>query len=135
MPAYKEKNSNLWYVQFSIKELDGKFHVKTKRGFTTKRDAIAWEMEEKRKTCGALDMLFPSFCELYLEKMRPRLKLSTFTNKTNIIYTHIIPYFKDKSVNNKELLIIPDANHTDLYDQMDVIPFEKLKAFFEEYLK
>ena len=36
---------------------------------------------------------------------------------------------------NKELLIIPDANHTDLYDQMDVIPFEKLKAFFEEYLK
>ena len=36
---------------------------------------------------------------------------------------------------NKELLIIPGANHTDLYDQMDVIPFEKLKAFFEEYLK
>ena len=36
---------------------------------------------------------------------------------------------------NKELLIIPGANHTDLYDQMDIIPFEKLKAFFEEYLK
>ena len=36
---------------------------------------------------------------------------------------------------NKELLIIPGASHTDLYDQMDVIPFEKLKAFFEEYLK
>ena len=33
---------------------------------------------------------------------------------------------------NKELLIIPGANHTDLYDRMDVIPFEKLKAFFEE---
>ena len=29
---------------------------------------------------------------------------------------------------NKELLMIPGANHTDLYDQMDVIPFEKLKA-------
>lgn len=36
---------------------------------------------------------------------------------------------------NKELLIIPGANHTDLYDQMDIIPFEKLNAFFEEYLK
>ena len=36
---------------------------------------------------------------------------------------------------NKELLIIPGANHTDLYDQMDIIPFGKLKAFFEEYLK
>ena len=33
---------------------------------------------------------------------------------------------------NKELLIIPGANHTDLYDQKDIIPFEKLKAFFEE---
>ena len=36
---------------------------------------------------------------------------------------------------NKELLIIPGASHTDLYDQIDIIPFEKLKAFFEEYLK
>jgi fermentation-respiration switch protein FrsA (DUF1100 family) len=36
---------------------------------------------------------------------------------------------------NKELLIIPGASHTDLYDQMDIIPFEKLKAFFEDYLK
>ena len=36
---------------------------------------------------------------------------------------------------NKELLMIPGANHTDLYDQMDIIPFGKLKAFFEEYLK
>lgn len=36
---------------------------------------------------------------------------------------------------NKELLIIPDANHTDLYDQMDIIPFEKLNAFFTAYLR
>ena len=36
---------------------------------------------------------------------------------------------------NKELLIISGANHTDLYDQIDIIPFGKLKAFFEEYLK
>ena len=36
---------------------------------------------------------------------------------------------------NKELLIIPGASHVDLYDRMDVIPFEKLKRFFEEYLR
>ena len=36
---------------------------------------------------------------------------------------------------NTELLIIPGANHTDLYDQMDIIPFEKLNAFFTEYLR
>ena len=35
---------------------------------------------------------------------------------------------------NKELLLIPDAVHTDLYDNLDVIPFEKLEAFFRQYL-
>lgn len=36
---------------------------------------------------------------------------------------------------NKELMIIPEAVHTDLYDNMDVIPFEKMASFFEESLK
>ena len=35
---------------------------------------------------------------------------------------------------NKELLIIPGAVHTDLYDRMDVIPFDKLTEFFRKYL-
>lgn len=36
---------------------------------------------------------------------------------------------------NKELMIIPGANHVDLYDRVDVIPFEKLRGFFAEHLK
>lgn len=36
---------------------------------------------------------------------------------------------------NKELLIIPDAVHTDLYDDKSVIPFDKIEVFYEEYLK
>lgn len=35
---------------------------------------------------------------------------------------------------NKELLIIPNAVHTDLYDRMDVIPFEEMKEFFDKNL-
>ena len=35
---------------------------------------------------------------------------------------------------NKELMIIPDAVHTDLYDQTDMIPFDKMTTFFEKYL-
>ena len=43
---------------------------------------------------------------------------------------------KDSSyTDNKELLLIPDAVHTDLYDNLDVIPFDKLEAFFREHLK
>ena len=36
---------------------------------------------------------------------------------------------------NKELLLIPGAVHTDLYDRMDVIPFDKMEAFFRQYLQ
>lgn len=36
---------------------------------------------------------------------------------------------------NKELLIIPEASHVDLYDNLEVIPFETLNSFFSEHLK
>lgn len=35
---------------------------------------------------------------------------------------------------NKELLMIPGAVHTDLYDQVDIIPFDKIEAFFKQYI-
>lgn len=43
--------------------------------------------------------------------------------------------FKMLKGENKELLIIPGASHVDLYDRTDIIPFEKMEAFFQEYLK
>lgn len=36
---------------------------------------------------------------------------------------------------NKELLLIPGAVHTDLYDRMDIIPFDKMESFFKKYLR
>lgn len=39
-----------------------------------------------------------------------------------------------KYTDNKELLIIPEVVHTDLYDQINVIPFEKMEKFFRKYL-
>lgn len=36
---------------------------------------------------------------------------------------------------NKELLLIPGAVHTDLYDRKDIIPFDRIEAFFRKYLK
>lgn len=43
--------------------------------------------------------------------------------------------FKKLQGCNKELYIVPDAVHTDLYDNMDKIPFDKIEDFFAEYLK
>lgn len=43
--------------------------------------------------------------------------------------------FKKLTGDNKELMIIPNANHTDLYYKTDVIPFDKMELFFKENLK
>lgn len=43
--------------------------------------------------------------------------------------------FKKLTGDNKELLIIPGAVHTDLYDNVEIIPFDKLEEFFRENLR
>ncbi len=42
--------------------------------------------------------------------------------------------FKNLKGDNKELLIIKNANHTDLYYNNDLIPFEKIENFYKKYL-
>jgi fermentation-respiration switch protein FrsA (DUF1100 family) len=48
-------------------------------------------------------------------------------------------YFSEDIYKNasepKELMIIPNAVHVDLYDKLDMIPFDKLETFFKEHLK
>lgn len=48
-------------------------------------------------------------------------------------------YFSETAYNNasepKELMIIPNAVHVDLYDKLDKIPFDKLETFFKSNLK
>ena len=43
--------------------------------------------------------------------------------------------FKKLKGDNKKLYIVPGASHTDLYDNLDKIPFDKIEQFFHEYLK
>ena len=43
--------------------------------------------------------------------------------------------YKKLKGDNKELLIVPGASHTDLYDNFDKIPFDRIEQFFREYLK
>ncbi len=42
--------------------------------------------------------------------------------------------FKKLRGDNKELLLIPGAVHTDLYDNLDIIPFDTIEAFYRKYL-
>ena len=43
--------------------------------------------------------------------------------------------FKKLKGDNKKLVIVPGATHVDLYDQKDLIPFDEVETFYEEYLK
>ena len=43
--------------------------------------------------------------------------------------------FKKLKGDNKELVIVPDASHTDLYDNLGKIPFDKIASFLRQYLK
>ena len=43
--------------------------------------------------------------------------------------------FKKLKGDNKELVIVPGASHCDLYDQKDIIPFDRIVTFYTKYLK
>lgn len=43
--------------------------------------------------------------------------------------------YRNLKGSNKELMLIPDAVHTDLYDRIDMIPFDKMAAFFQTHLR
>ncbi len=98
MPVYKDKNGT-WYSKFRYKDWTGKTKDKTKRGFSTKRDAVQWENDFKAKESGDIDMTMGNFIEIYKKERFPRLKESTKAMKENIIDTKILPYFSKLSLN------------------------------------
>ncbi|MFH4483402.1 alpha/beta hydrolase [Vibrio diabolicus] len=65
----------------------------------------------------------------YIEEISPRPVLFIHGEKAHSRYFSETAY--EAAAEPKELMIIPNANHTDLYDQLDVIPFDKLESFFK----
>ncbi|MDO5658429.1 MAG: alpha/beta hydrolase [Paracoccus sp. (in: a-proteobacteria)] len=68
----------------------------------------------------------------YIAEVSPRPVLLIHGENAHSRYFSESAY--EAAVEPKELLIVPGASHTDLYDQMDVIPFDRLQAFFEDAL-
>lgn len=97
MPVYKDKNGK-WKVNYRYTDYTGKSRQTTKRGFATRREAVAWEREQKLRLEASLDMTFGSFVELYITDMKIRVKENTWHTKEHIIRTKIIPYFKDRKI-------------------------------------
>ena len=68
----------------------------------------------------------------YIKEIAPRPVLLIHGEKAHSRYFSETAYAA--AAEPKELVIIPGASHVDLYDRMDVIPFDKLQSFFEQYL-
>jgi len=69
----------------------------------------------------------------YIKEISPRPILFVHGEKAHSRYFSETAYAA--AAEPKELMIIPGAVHTDLYDRVDVIPFDKLAAFFRANLK
>lgn len=69
----------------------------------------------------------------YIAEISPRPVLFIHGEKAHSRYFSETAYAA--AAEPKELMIIPSANHTDLYDRVEVIPFDKLTAFFQASLK
>ncbi len=80
------------------------------------------------------DMAFMNFPLLnYIETISPRPILFIMGENAHSRYFTEDAY--EKAAEPKELYIVPGARHIDLYDRTDMIPFDKLEAFFKDNLK
>jgi uncharacterized protein len=68
----------------------------------------------------------------YIKEISPRPILFIHGEKAHSRYFSETAYAA--AAEPKELMIIPGANHVDLYDRVDVIPFDKLQSFFNQHL-
>ncbi|WP_240923825.1 alpha/beta hydrolase [Mangrovimonas sp. CR14] len=103
-------------------------YYKTERGFHPRsiNSNSSWT-----KTNGFSLMNMPILT--YIKEISPRPILIIAGENAHSRYFSEDAY---KAANEpKELMIIPGKVHTDLYDQLDVIPFDKLESFFTENLK
>lgn len=100
MPAYLDQATNTWYCKFYYTDFTGKKKQKKKRGFKLQREAKAWERTFLEKQQKDLTMPFSSFLELYLEDVGHRLKPYTMQTKKYLIEKHILPYFKNRPMND-----------------------------------
>lgn len=96
MAVYKDGDK--WRIIYRYTNYKGERKQTQKRGFATKREAVAWEHEVMLKSESKLDMTFASFFEIYEEDKKKRIKENTWESKSHVIRTKILPYFGERKI-------------------------------------
>lgn len=110
--------------QFVVEYAD---YYKTDRGFHPRsvNSNASWALTSS--------LPFTNFPILtYIDEISPRPILLVHGSNAHSRYFSETAY--EAASEPKELLIVEGANHTDLYDQVDLIPFDRIEAFFAEQL-
>jgi len=102
MAVYKDGETGTWRVIYRFTNWKGERKQSSKRGFATKREALAWEREAMRKQESKLDMTFASFFEIYETDRKKRVKENTWESKSHVIRTKILPYFGERKIGEIE---------------------------------
>lgn len=104
MGVYKDNwngyDGEKWRVSCYYIDWQGNRKRHDKRGFATKKEALAYEREYLAKTSKDINMGFNTFIDIYMADMKPQIKLSTYLMKINVIDTHIRPYFENKTLSS-----------------------------------
>ena len=108
MPVYKDSRKGTWAVRYKRKDVNGEWRYIQKRGFTSPKDAAAWERKTRFRRADETDLPFGRFVEeVYLPAIRPRLKPDTAIGKEGAIKRKLIPVFGDKpirSISRRDIL-------------------------------
>lgn len=93
--AVNKMSNGKWYCSFYYTDWQGNRKRKKKEGFTTQREAKAWESDFLNKMSLNCSMTFDNLVKLYLEDSATRCKPTTQHVKNRYIKKWITPYFND----------------------------------------
>lgn len=85
MPAYKDAQKGTWYAAFYYQDWKGIKKKKLKRGFPTKKEALAWERTFLLQQAADLTMTFEAFVEIYIVDKQNRLRENTWSTKEHML--------------------------------------------------
>ncbi len=98
MPAYKD-NKGRWYCKFYADTWDGNKKQILKRGFSTKKEALAYEYEYKANKSHSPDITLRTLYNEFIKDYKANYRPTSYDITRSTIKRHILPYFADTPIN------------------------------------
>lgn len=102
MAAFKATNKQgktTWTAKFYYTDWTGERKQKKKEGFSTQREAKAFEHDFLERVAPTPSMSFSALCDLYLDDLKTRTKITTSARRKSVIENHMRPAFSDTPIN------------------------------------